>query len=70
MIDSVNKHLPKTEQIPYPWNYPGKLRKVRREYQRIFPEGQLSNLLSALQALLIILMLACAMVFRASTQGG
>lgn len=39
-IGEVNRKLPNGEQIPYVFMYPGKMRRIKAEYKRFYPDGQ------------------------------
>ena len=40
-IGEVNRQLPNTEQISYWGMYPGKMSRIRREYERLYPTGKI-----------------------------
>ena len=39
-IGEVNRRLPDNQQIPYPFMYPGKMRKIRALYKQFYPNGR------------------------------
>jgi len=39
-IGEVNRKLPNGDQIPYLLMYPGKMRRIKAEYKRYYPEGR------------------------------
>ena len=55
MIGEVNKHLPEDRQISDSWGYPGKIGDVKEHYKRLYPNGNLSRVLTILQAALVII---------------
>ena len=62
MIGEVNRRLPEDQQVSYLLGYPGKLRKIRDEYKRFYPKGNLAKVLSVLWVLIVIMMAACALL--------
>jgi len=38
-IEEVNWMLPEQEKIEYAFMYPGKMRKIRLAYERLYPQG-------------------------------
>ena len=67
MIGEVNRKLPQSEQIPYIFSqlssYIGKLRRVKREYRRLYPDGKLNKIRVVLQVIGFILIVTCALRF-------
>jgi hypothetical protein len=41
MMDKVNDRLPKEEQFDPSWWYLSKTQRLRREYKRLYPDGNL-----------------------------
>jgi hypothetical protein len=60
MMDAVNENLTKEEQFgPLGW-YLSKHQRLRREYQRLYPDGRLVLKVRLLMALMIVSLLICA----------
>jgi hypothetical protein len=38
-IEEVNRRLPQEAQVEYALIYPGKMRRIRRAYKQLYPEG-------------------------------
>ena len=38
-IEEVNRKLPEQERIEYAFMYPGKMRRIRLAYKRLYPQG-------------------------------
>jgi hypothetical protein len=60
MIGQVNRKLPNEEQIPYLFMYPGKVRRIKQEHRRFFPESRMNTLRVACNALAALLAAALA----------
>ena len=41
MVDDVNLKVPEGQQFEYAYWYPGKVGKLKKQYQRSYPEGRL-----------------------------
>lgn len=66
MIGEVNRQVPDAERVPYLLGYPGKLKKVRQAYKRLYPAGRLAVVLNILEVLAVIMVAACAWVNESS----
>jgi len=62
MIGEVNRRLPENQQVSYLLGSPGKLKKIRDEYKRFYPKGNLARVLSVLWVFIVIMMAACALL--------
>ena len=60
MIGKVNRKLPDNDQIGYLGFYWSKVRRIFREYRRLYPGGRLAALYKVLTAVGCGLMVACA----------
>ncbi len=60
MVDAVNAKLPKTEQFDALGWYWAKSQRLRREYSRLYPDGQLLIKVRGRIALMILLLIICA----------
>ena len=56
-IGEINCKLPEDQQISYCGMYPGKMARIRREYQRLYPGGKLHRARVAFQAAAIAFMI-------------
>jgi hypothetical protein len=59
MMDAVNAKLPKTKQFDALGWYWSKNQRLRREYSRLYPEGELLIKLRRRLALMILLLIIC-----------
>jgi hypothetical protein len=53
-IGEVNRKLPEAEQIPYLLMYPGKMRRIKTEYQRLYPNGRVNLWRSVFQVAMFV----------------
>lgn len=54
MIGEVNRQLPDSEQIRYLFAYPGKMRRISREFRRRYPERKLDQIRLAITFLAMV----------------
>jgi len=62
MVGEVNRQLPDDRRISYLWGYPGKVGEIRQEYKRLYPHGRLANILTVLEVLAAVAMVAIAVL--------
>ena len=53
-VREVNRKLPDSEQIPYLFMYPGKMRRIKAEYKRLYPNGRVNLWRIVLQAAMFV----------------
>ncbi len=65
-VDAVNSKLPVAERIPYWGPQMVNVGRIRREYQRLFPEGSLDRRRRLFQNACVVLLLVpvCLILFR------
>jgi hypothetical protein len=63
IVGEVNRKLPEDRQFKYLFWYPGKVSLLKKEYRRLYPEGNLASLFNACAGLSAFLMLAFAWQF-------
>ena len=60
MVDAVNRHLPEEQQFALlGWHYE-KYQRLRSEYRRFYPDGNLLGRAHTLMALMFACLLTCA----------
>jgi hypothetical protein len=61
-IAAVNRRVPDAEQTSYSFMYPGKMRKIKAEYKRLYPTGKIETWRLRLQ-IAMFAFLAVAAIF-------
>lgn len=61
-IGEINRKLPDSEQVPYLFMYPGKMRKIKVEYKRLYPDGRVNLWRSLFQAGMFVFLALTAIV--------
>jgi hypothetical protein len=59
-IAAVNCKVPDTEQISYLFMYPGKMRKIKADYKRLYPTGKVEIWRATLQIAMLAFLAVAA----------
>ena len=62
-IGEVNRKLPDDQQISYFWGYPEKIRRIKKEYKRLYPNGKIERFSAAFQIAAIVFMILAAVAW-------
>lgn len=59
-IGEVNRKMPEDKQISYFGMYPSKFSRIKKEYQRLYPDGWIHRIGSAFEIAAVVFLLLAA----------